>query len=268
MCLSILMTVLLAGFCMVETACAFSGATTVQSKRRSVLQSTSATPETRILECDVIDDNNALSCRLKSELYQLGASYNRGFSSSSTARSKADALIQSLEAINPETSASRGITASDYSSPLIGNWRMIWTTAVDVLVLGLSPVFSTGPIYQVFDPPLVTNVIDFVPRWQSLPFLPTSLLRARVTTRASDRGPNRIGLDFTAVQLQPVQAFGITVDGLLPPVGVDLPKLPGADSANSPGYFDVTYLDSELLIIRQNAPGGLFALGKVDSIEP
>jgi len=39
------------------------------------------------------------------------------------------------------------------------------------------------------------------------------------------------------------------------------------DDTDKPGYFDVEYLDDELLIIRQQAPGGVFALVKVDSYD-
>ena len=42
----------------------------------------------------------------------------------------------------------------------------------------------------------------------------------------------------------------------------------GTVDADAPGYFDVEYLDDELLVIKQQAPGGLFALVKVDSCDP
>lgn len=40
------------------------------------------------------------------------------------------------------------------------------------------------------------------------------------------------------------------------------------DDTDKPGYFDVEYLDEELLVIRQQAPGGVFALVKVDNYDP
>jgi hypothetical protein len=217
--------------------------------------SASAEEAESILDCST--DKNAPEERLKRDLLQLGASYNRGFGASPSAREKALSVIARLEQYNPETNASRGIEGllQDINiSPLAGSWRMIWTTAFDVLLLEASPVFSTGAIYQVFEPPVVTNVIDFLPRFQSLLPLPSSLLRAKVQTRANMRQgkPNRVGLVFESVQVAPMQIFG----------------MPGTtDQADSPGFFDVTYLDDNLLIIRQNAPGGLFALVKVDSIE-
>jgi hypothetical protein len=221
-----------------------------------------------ILDC--VTDKNAPEERLKRELFQLGASYDRGFGASSSAREKALSVIERLEQYNPEIDASRGIEGNGEFdiSPIAGSWRMVWTTARDVLILEASPVFKTGAIYQVFEPPMVTNIIDLVPRIQSLLPLPSSLVRAKVQTRANLRQgqPNRVGLVFESVQVAPMQIFGMDID-VFPPLGFDLPKLPGTDQADGPGYFDVTYLDDELLVIRQNAPGGIFVLVKVESIE-
>lgn len=218
-----------------------------------------------ILECFV---ENA-SSDLKVKLLSLAASFDRGFGASPRARTMAMEVIEQLERINPQENASRGVDGST-TCPLTGKWRMVWTSAQDVLLLGASPVVTVGAIYQVFEPPVVTNVIDLLPRLQAIfppNFVPNSLLRAQVTTRASIRSPNRVGLVFERVQLQPVELFGIDIRRIVPP-GVDLPKIPGTDAVDSPGFFDVTYQDPELLIIRQNAPGGLFALVRVDTIDP
>ena len=229
-----------------------------------------------ILECATVDESD----RLKRELFPLAASYDRGYGASPRARQQVQSILEQLEEQDKENDAdaARGISGSEStmdmneSSPLRGNWRMIWTTASDVLLLEASPFFSTGAIYQVFDPPVVTNIIDFSPRIQTLfppTLVPNTLIRAKVQTRASRRTeqPNRIGLVFERVQIQPLQVLGQTLD-IFPPLEANLPQLPGSmNTDEGPGYFDVTYLDDELLIIRQNAPGGLFALVKVDSIE-
>lgn len=52
---------------------------------------------------------------------------------------------------------------------------------------------------------------------------------------------------------------------LLPQLSLPLPRLPGsnaagADSDASPAFFDVRFLDGELLVILQNQPGGAFVL--------
>jgi hypothetical protein len=216
---------------------------------------------------------------LKRSILQLGASYDRGFAASPRARSKMDGILRDLELLNEETNASRFIDgpkltkeASSSSSsleisPLTGNWRMVWTTAQDVLVLGANPVVSVGAIYQFISPPTITNVIDFMPRIQN--FLPPSLVlnsmgRAEVTTKASSRqnNPNRVGLNFERVALQGKEVLGQDVSQVLPPLGFDLPRI---DLSEDVGYFDVTYLDSEMLIIRQNQPGGCFVLVNVDT---
>ena len=208
---------------------------------------------------------------LKRRLLQLGASYDRGYGATSNARDKVDVTIQALERLNPSTDAARDISTG-IDSPLTGSWRMVWTTAQDVLVLGASPLATTGAIYQVFEPPIVTNIIDFIPKIQSLfpsSIFPPSLIRAEVKTRASPRTnmPMRVGLNFESVQLKPVQFLGMEMDSL-PPLAIDLPQIPGANSETSPGYFDVSYLDKDMLIIRQNAPGGLFVLVKADDNRP
>jgi hypothetical protein len=211
--------------------------------------------------------------KLKRTLLQLGASYDRGYGASLKARKEADAAISSLELLNKEESAARGISGNE-TSPLEGSWRMIWTDAQDVLVLSLNPVASIGAIYQVFSPPVVTNIIDFIPRAQAL--LPPSLVkptlfRAEVTTRASVRAnrPNRVGLDFEMVKLKAVKVLGFEVGENLPSLGFDLPRINLAGSnPDTPGYFDVTFLDDEMLIIRQNAGLGLFVLIKVLENDP
>lgn len=230
---------------------------------------------------------------LKKEILQLGASYDRGFGASPRVQNKVNNVIADLEFLNLEKNASRFISgpevvmditqtdttsensttvmfskSKEETSPLTGNWRMIWTTASDVLILGANPFVTVGAIYQLFDPPIVTNVIDLLPRFQNL-FPPSmvqgSLLRAKVQTRASKRtDPMRVGLDFESVKLSPVELLGQDV-GSLPPLGFDLPKLTGTDDV---GFFDVTFLDDEMLIIRQNQPGGLFVLVKVDDTDP
>jgi hypothetical protein len=217
---------------------------------------------------------------LKTRLLKLCASYDRGFGASPRARKQVEEIIIQLGAMNPtNTDAARGVDgeATDADDiPLKGAWRMIWTTALDVLNLAASPVASPGAIYQVIDPPIATNIIDFIPRFQSLlpTAFPSSMLRAEVKTRASIRknNSNRVGLNFEAVKLYPVEVLGMKSD-IVPPFNVNLPKikiedLPGVDPNNAPGFFDVIYLDGDMLIIKQNAPGGYFVSIKVDDYDP
>lgn len=235
-----------------------------------------------------------ISSDLKRKLYQLAASYDRGFAATPKARTEANDIIEQLAVVNPTENAAKGIDDNDFSDdvPLKAIWRMIWTTAFDVVSLGASPIAAPSAIYQVItDPPIATNIIDFIPRAQTFfpsSSVPSSLLRAEVTTRASSRrgSTNRVGLVFEGVKLQPIEFLGQKVDNL-PPLSVDLtwqqglidqvatfvPGLEnfsseGKDDVDAPGYFDVEYLDDELLIIRQQAPGGRFVLVKVDNYDP
>jgi PAP_fibrillin. len=219
--------------------------------------------------------------QLKTKLLKLCASYDRGFGASPKSRKEVEEIINQLGDMNPTPmDAARGIDGESTSDmgdvPLKGAWRMIWTTALDVLNLAASPVASPGAIYQVIDPPIATNIIDFIPRFQSLlpTAFPSSLVRAEVKTRASLRrnNSNRVGLNFEAVKLYPVEVLGMKSDGV-PPFNVNLPKikiedLPGVDPNNAPGFFDVVYLDGDMLIIKQNAPGGYFVSIKVDNYDP
>eukprot|EP00977_Amphora_coffeiformis_P014346 scaffold3973_cov161-Amphora_coffeaeformis.AAC.15 len=223
---------------------------------------------------------------LKKEIFQLGASYNRGFAASPKARKTTMRLIEELERCNKQEAAAEGVdgstvtattttTTTTKSPPLEGSWRMLWTTGPDVLVLDANPLLTTCAIYQVFEPPMVTNVIDLQPKAQAL--LPPStigntLLRARVITRANRRQgfPNRVGLVFERVQLQPLQFLGNSID-VFPPLGFDLPRFGAAsmepNNADSPGYFTVTYLDHDVLIYRQQFAGA-FVFIKVDDMDP
>ncbi len=232
---------------------------------------------------------------LKDTIVQLGASYDRGFSASPRVRTKMENLLLELERLNPETNASRFIDGPQFvtpqgrkrnstsmemadtfnsqqessleMSPLTGNWRMIWTTAQDVLVLGASPVVTVGAIYQFISPPTVTNVIDLIPRFQNVfspSIIPNSMARAEVTTKASFRksNPNRIGLNFERVEFKGLEFWGQDVSKLFPPLAFNLPRI---NLPEDVGYFDVTYLDSEMLLIRQNSPGGCFVLVNVQN---
>ena len=77
---------------------------------------------------------------LKRELYQLAASYDRGFSATPKARAEASDIIGQLSALNPTTDASDGIDGNSSDDvPLRAIWRMIWTSALDVVSLGASP---------------------------------------------------------------------------------------------------------------------------------
>lgn len=252
------------------------------------------TEEKQVLEEQQKKENERT--HLKSQLYQLAASYDRGFGATPKARDEADDIIQQLSSINPTSNAANGIDGDAYGNeevPLKAIWRMVWTSAFDVVSLGASPFAAPSAIYQdIRNPPVAINIIDFIPRAQTFfpsSISPPSLLRAEVATKASSRNgmEDRVGLLFEGLKLQPIEFLGRKVDNL-PPLSIDfgwprnlieplaeyvpgLEKLglgEGANDADAPGYFDVEYVDDELLIIRQQVPGGVFALVKVDNCDP
>jgi hypothetical protein len=228
--------------------------------------------------------NAPLRVEFKSEILQLGASYDRGFGASTRVRNMVSGVIAELESLNFEKNASRCIaglvtstdgydngTSETDLSPLTGTWRMVWTTANDVLSLGASPLTTVGAIYQIFEPPIVTNVIDLLPRIQNLlppSMVQNSMLRIKVQTRGSSRAnkPMRVGLDFEKVSLNPIDLLGQDVSNTLPPFKFDLPRI--LQITDDAGFFDVTYLDGDMLVIRQNSPGGVFVLVRVRDSDP
>lgn len=252
--------------------------------RATLLSSTTDEPSTVGEDTQPVDTKEFKQrTELKKSLLALGASYDRGFGATPSSRTQADSLISQLSTLNPTSNPSYGIDGNgdqiEYPPPLEGAWRMVWCTAQDVLLLAASPLTTVGAIYQVIEPPVATNIIDFIPRAQALlpPGTVPTLIRAEVTTRASSRAslPDRIGLVFEKVKIQPVEIFGVSVKDVLPPVGWTFPNvsellktLGGFDEENSPGFFDVLYVDEELLIIKQNEPGGVFALTKVQNYDP
>ena len=247
-----------------------------------------------VLDCAVPDENVAL----KTQLLRLAAAYDRGFGASAAARQQVDTIIRDLEQCYTSSSSASNVAVSTIlldknnsnnnsisnngTPSLIGTWRLIWTTALDVLSLQASPLFTAGAIHQVFEyGGVVTNVIDLVPRVSLLLPIPSpSGIRARVTTRArapvdAERHRNRVGLVFESVTLQPQPQTMVLLGGIIDAsallnlpssLTLNLPRWPDSWTAAT-GYFDIAYLDSELLIIRQNAPGGLFALLRVDSMD-
>ena len=105
--------------------------------------------------------------------------------------------------------------------------------------------------------------------------------RLRVQTRARPRSATRVGLSFESVGAEQLAVLGQEVPDWLPKPKVDLPQLgldvqrrifsvgddeDPRDAASNPAFFDVMYLDDELLVIKQGSPGGLFAAVAVDEL--
>lgn len=88
------------------------------------------------------DERREKATNLKRKLYQLAASYDRGFGATPKARNEASDIIDQLATLNPTSGAAAGIdgdSAMGEEVPLKAIWRMIWTSAFDVVSLGASP---------------------------------------------------------------------------------------------------------------------------------
>lgn len=212
---------------------------------------------------------------LKMKVYALCAACDRGFGATSTDRQEIDELVMKLASLCPIPIPSEGLVPNlqqnNVSSrvPLEGAWRMVYTSAFDVLSIAASPFTLLQSIYQVIDRSgKSVNIIDIAPRFQ--PLLPLNMvkegstLRLRVFTKVYARTPTRIGLAFKSAEAKPLSLAGFDVTSILPPLSTDLFSplqsfgISGADGEKGPGFFDILYLDDDMLIIRQNDPGGIF----------
>ena len=188
----------------------------------------------------------------KAALIAAAAACNRGFGATRSDRERIAGLFDALEKLSPVACPSAGLENGEAATvaPLAGCWRLIYTTANDVLSLDASPVAGVGAVYQLIEPPLaVTNIIDVYPRPAAL--LPvgtlTSALRLRVMTRSIARSATRVGLTFFAARAEPRALLGFDVSSLLPAFGGPIPRLPGGigtdpDAETSPSFFDVVYV--------------------------
>ena len=224
---------------------------------------------------------------LKSKLFAACAAADRGFAASPADRAEIEALLDELSPLSPIEEPTRGIADGAADAPLRKCWRLVYTSASDVSTLAANPLASLGGIYQdARELPVVVNVIDSFPRLlANLPPEAASKLatttRLRVQTRARPRSATRVGLTFERVGAEQLAILGQEVPDWLPKPKVDLPQLgldvqrrifnvgddeDPRDAASNPAFFDVMYLDDELLIIKQGSPGGMFAAVAVDDL--
>jgi hypothetical protein len=217
-------------------------------------------------------DQNEKREAMKRNLYAQCAACDRGFGASSFNRQEIDELVSQVSLLCPISTPSLGLVPNVASGnddvPLEGAWRMIYTSAYDVLSISASPFTLLQSIYQVIDRSGDSvNIIDIAPRFQ--PLLPLNLvgqgttLRLRVFTKAYARSANRIGLAFKRVEAKPISFAGFDAS-ILPPFTTNLISplqsfgISGENGEKGPGFFDILYLDQDTLIIRQNEPGGIF----------
>ena len=218
----------------------------------------------------------------KLDLLRTCATCDRGFYATASERQRintqVEALISSGGGLEDPTMGLCGSSteiSAESSVPLEGLWSLVYTDAFDVVSLASSPLTALRGIYFEIDRKgESSNIIDFAPRFEAN--LPTNInlgstLRARVKTRSKARSSTRVGLSFIGAALEPQTLLGFDVK-FAPPLGVDFPSLPslgfgaesnGGEDDNSPGFYDIRYLDDELLILNQNEPGGVFISSRV-----
>ena len=169
---------------------------------------------------------------LKLKIFARSAACDRGFSATPFERRAILQLVDQLKDLSPERVPTRNFAPSYSPSeaiPLAGSWRMVFTTAYDVLQLSALPLTIVQGIYQQIHPNgEVANVIDFAPRFQTL--FPQQLtgngttIRAKVSILGRARGERRVGLTFYAVELKPLTLLSSSaVAALAPKCKVNLP---------------------------------------------
>jgi PAP_fibrillin len=147
------------------------------------------------------------------------------------------------------------------TSLLEGDWRLLYTTSADLLGLGRFPLVQLGQIYQCIRirEAKLYNIAELqgVPWLETLvtvsaQFKPITEQRVQVQFQRSILGLQRVlgyqspGQWIEQINIQPkLKAFDFPID-----------------SQRTPGWLDITYLDSDLRIGR-GSEGSLFVLTKM-----
>ena len=136
-----------------------------QSRRRALLRAPRASVEFEAAPSDVAPydveappaDAEPDVAALKSSLLAEVASSDRGVNSRMSERTRVLDLVRALEASAAPSNETRAIE---------GDWRLVWTNALDVLSVAVPPFVTVGQIYQNIQSDLgeVTNVIELQPR--------------------------------------------------------------------------------------------------------
>lgn len=190
----------------------------------------------------------------KTELLEKIAGVNRGLLASETERVAIGAAIAQLEDRNPNP------LPLEATALLEGNWRLLYTTSKDLLGLGRFPLVQLGPIYQcirlreaklyniaeIYGIPLCEGVVTVIAQ-----FSPVSEQRVQVQFQRSILGLQRIlGYQSPAQWIEQ-----LSIQPKLRAIDFEI------DPQRTPGWLDITYLDSDLRIGRGNE-GSLFVLTK------
>lgn len=183
----------------------------------------------------------------KNTLLSLCVGLNRGFNAREVERASISDLIGKICASQPN--GPECFTTESASSAIAGEWKLMYTTALDVLSIGINPFVEIGQIYQNvnFDGSQVNNIIEIQPKLAPVlnRLIGSSLTRLTVTARGTPEGRNRIRISFSGIRAEGVSILGKTLEPIpefLRDISVSF------SSVSSAGYFDTIYLDDDLRI--------------------
>lgn len=183
----------------------------------------------------------------KRELFRLAATSNRGFGVGTRLKETLLELVTGLE------SSFRGrspIGQLERQKAMEGSWGVIFTTSQDLEALDRLPLpgWRTARIGQVFRPRgRAENEIVFTDPFGTRVLQTVAASWELVTPKAEAL---RVALTFRGSNTRLQRAFGLELPSFLPStLGFPLPP--------ASGVFEVTYLDSEVMVqrLRAGAPG-------------
>lgn len=175
---------------------------------------------------------------------------NRGLAASPSAKTDVLALIEQLERLNPTPEPNE-------STLLTGEWKLLYTNALDVLSLGLlAPIALVSEVFQnVFEAPEdkgydydIKNIVQLEPSFApvSNAFFGRTWTSVTVSATGIKKSSSRVDITFVDSVIKPESVAGFDVPDVLPPFRIRL---------GSPvGYIETTFLDEDIRVAR--APPG------------
>jgi len=156
----------------------------------------------------------------KRSLLLLAAATDRGFRATPADTTAALALIRTLEGATPTPAPTRALDL------LCGDWKLLYTTALDVLSLAFLPLSRVGDVYQNILPAgagvRAENVVRLVAPAVPLlgPKAAESVVSLRVRARCFVQTGVRLGLTFERAELPPPVLGGVDLGARLAGGGV------------------------------------------------
>ncbi|CAM9821404.1 unnamed protein product [Scytosiphon promiscuus] len=197
---------------------------------------------------------------LKARLLRVSAGVNRGLSCREGEQEEILEIVKELENQNPNPTPNDGF--AEGTSILTGEWKLIFTSALDVLSLGLIPGVEVAQIYQNIneDGTEIANVVDLQPKAAPVfeRFAGSTTARLKVLAASGLEGDKRLTLSFRSSQYSPQTLLGRDVSSTLPPLKVSFPEIPGTNA----GWVDTTFIDEDIRVARAFG-GNLFVLARV-----